>query len=164
MEATKFTEVGFHGQDVDKIIKDLVEVRLRVSYCIWHFSVFRILEGCVRYHLPLVFVLVKNARNSLGFIEIGVCLGIGGRKICCFYYGQDPELGLSGEVECHFSVLLSVLASIGPTLLYDVVFMFVHVFHVFSCLFMFVHFCSCFFMYVHVCSCLFVFVFRWAST
>lgn len=26
VEATKFTEVGFHGQDVDKIIKDLVEV------------------------------------------------------------------------------------------------------------------------------------------
>ena len=27
VEATKFTEVGFHGQDVDRIIKDLVEVR-----------------------------------------------------------------------------------------------------------------------------------------
>lgn len=26
VEATKFTEVGFHGQDVDRIIKDLVEV------------------------------------------------------------------------------------------------------------------------------------------
>ncbi|CAM9770610.1 unnamed protein product, partial [Hapterophycus canaliculatus] len=27
VEATKFTEVGFHGQDVDRIIKDLVEVQ-----------------------------------------------------------------------------------------------------------------------------------------
>lgn len=27
VEATKFTEVGFHGQDVDRIIKDLVEVK-----------------------------------------------------------------------------------------------------------------------------------------
>lgn len=27
VEATKFTEVGFHGRDVDQIIKDLVEVR-----------------------------------------------------------------------------------------------------------------------------------------
>lgn len=26
VEATKFTEVGFHGRDVDQIIKDLVEV------------------------------------------------------------------------------------------------------------------------------------------
>ncbi|CAM9703566.1 unnamed protein product, partial [Choristocarpus tenellus] len=26
VEATKFTEVGFHGKDVDSIIKDLVEV------------------------------------------------------------------------------------------------------------------------------------------
>lgn len=25
MEATKFTEVGFHGRDVDQIIRDLVD-------------------------------------------------------------------------------------------------------------------------------------------
>lgn len=28
VEATKFTEVGFHGRDVDMIIKDLVEVSI----------------------------------------------------------------------------------------------------------------------------------------
>ena len=27
VEATKFTEVGFHGRDVDQIIRDLVDVR-----------------------------------------------------------------------------------------------------------------------------------------
>ncbi|CAN0022260.1 unnamed protein product [Ascophyllum nodosum] len=31
VEATKFTEVGFHGQDVDKIIKDLVEVGINMT-------------------------------------------------------------------------------------------------------------------------------------
>merc|ERR1719399_2073932 len=29
VEATKYTEVGFHGRDVDQIIRDLVEVALR---------------------------------------------------------------------------------------------------------------------------------------
>lgn len=29
VEATKFTEVGFHGKDVDQIIKDLVEIAVR---------------------------------------------------------------------------------------------------------------------------------------
>ena len=28
VEATKFTEVGFHGKDVDNIIKDLVTVAI----------------------------------------------------------------------------------------------------------------------------------------
>ncbi|CBJ31925.1 conserved unknown protein [Ectocarpus siliculosus] len=31
VEATKFTEVGFHGQDVDRIIKDLVEVGITMT-------------------------------------------------------------------------------------------------------------------------------------
>merc|ERR1719486_144693 len=29
VEATRFTEVGFHGRDVDQIIRDLVEVAIR---------------------------------------------------------------------------------------------------------------------------------------
>merc|ERR1712166_575815 len=29
VEATKFTEVGFHGRDVDQIIRDLVEISLK---------------------------------------------------------------------------------------------------------------------------------------
>lgn len=28
VEATKFTEVGFHGKDVDQMIKDLVEISI----------------------------------------------------------------------------------------------------------------------------------------
>lgn len=28
MEATKFTEVGFHGRDVDQIIRDLVDAAI----------------------------------------------------------------------------------------------------------------------------------------
>jgi ATP-dependent HslUV protease ATP-binding subunit HslU len=31
VEATKFTEVGFHGRDVDQIIRDLVEVSLQIT-------------------------------------------------------------------------------------------------------------------------------------
>ena len=31
VEATKFTEVGFHGRDVDQIIRDLVEVSLTLT-------------------------------------------------------------------------------------------------------------------------------------
>lgn len=31
MEATKFTEVGFHGRDVDTIIRDLVDVALALT-------------------------------------------------------------------------------------------------------------------------------------
>ena len=30
VEATKFTEVGFHGRDVDHIIRDLVEVAINL--------------------------------------------------------------------------------------------------------------------------------------
>lgn len=29
VEATKFTEVGFHGKDVDTIIKDLVDIAIQ---------------------------------------------------------------------------------------------------------------------------------------
>jgi len=29
VEATKFTEVGFHGRDVDQIIRDLVDVAIQ---------------------------------------------------------------------------------------------------------------------------------------
>lgn len=31
VEATKFTEVGFHGRDVDQIIKDLVEISITLT-------------------------------------------------------------------------------------------------------------------------------------
>ena len=31
MPATKYTEVGFHGKDVDTIIKDLVEVAITLQ-------------------------------------------------------------------------------------------------------------------------------------
>jgi ATP-dependent HslUV protease ATP-binding subunit HslU len=31
VEATKFTEVGFHGKDVDQIIKDLVDVSINMT-------------------------------------------------------------------------------------------------------------------------------------
>jgi len=31
VEATKFTEVGFHGRDVDQIIRDLVEVSVNMT-------------------------------------------------------------------------------------------------------------------------------------
>merc|ERR1712159_405111 len=30
VEATKFTEVGFHGRDVDQIIRDLVDVSVKM--------------------------------------------------------------------------------------------------------------------------------------
>jgi uncharacterized membrane-anchored protein len=31
VEATKFTEVGFHGRDVDQIIRDLVEAAITLQ-------------------------------------------------------------------------------------------------------------------------------------
>jgi hypothetical protein len=31
VEATKFTEVGFHGKDVDQIIKDLVDIAIAMT-------------------------------------------------------------------------------------------------------------------------------------
>ena len=31
VEATKFTEVGFHGKDVDHIIRDLVDVAIAMT-------------------------------------------------------------------------------------------------------------------------------------
>jgi ATP-dependent HslUV protease ATP-binding subunit HslU len=31
VEATKYTEVGFHGKDVDHIIKDLVETSIAMT-------------------------------------------------------------------------------------------------------------------------------------
>ena len=31
VEATKFTEVGFHGRDVDQIIRDLVEASIALT-------------------------------------------------------------------------------------------------------------------------------------
>lgn len=31
VEATKFTEVGFHGRDVDQIIRDLVEISVNMT-------------------------------------------------------------------------------------------------------------------------------------
>jgi ATP-dependent HslUV protease ATP-binding subunit HslU len=31
VEATKYTEVGFHGKDVDQIIRDLVDVSINMT-------------------------------------------------------------------------------------------------------------------------------------
>ena len=31
VEATKFTEVGFHGKDVDQIIRDLVDIAITMT-------------------------------------------------------------------------------------------------------------------------------------
>ena len=31
VEATKFTEVGFHGKDVDTIIRDLVDISIAMT-------------------------------------------------------------------------------------------------------------------------------------
>jgi ATP-dependent HslUV protease ATP-binding subunit HslU len=31
VEATKFTEVGFHGKDVDQIIRDLVDISIGMT-------------------------------------------------------------------------------------------------------------------------------------
>jgi ATP-dependent HslUV protease ATP-binding subunit HslU len=31
VEATKFTEVGFHGKDVDQIIRDLLDVSINMT-------------------------------------------------------------------------------------------------------------------------------------
>lgn len=31
VEATKFTEVGFHGKDVDQIIRDLLDVSISMT-------------------------------------------------------------------------------------------------------------------------------------
>eukprot|EP00954_Amorphochlora_amoebiformis_P013892 1090390-Amorphochlora_amoeboformis.AAC.1 len=31
VEATKFTEIGFHGRDVDQIIRDLVEIAINMT-------------------------------------------------------------------------------------------------------------------------------------
>jgi ATP-dependent HslUV protease ATP-binding subunit HslU len=31
VEATKYTEVGFHGKDVDQIIRDLVDVAMAMT-------------------------------------------------------------------------------------------------------------------------------------
>jgi ATP-dependent protease HslVU (ClpYQ) ATPase subunit len=31
VEATKFTEVGFHGKDVDQIIRDLVDISINMT-------------------------------------------------------------------------------------------------------------------------------------
>lgn len=31
VEATKFTEVGFHGKDVDQIIRDLVDISISMT-------------------------------------------------------------------------------------------------------------------------------------
>ena len=34
-EATKFTEIGFHGRDVDQIIRDLVENSITLTKQVW---------------------------------------------------------------------------------------------------------------------------------
>ena len=31
VEATKYTEVGFHGKDVDQIIKDLLDISINLT-------------------------------------------------------------------------------------------------------------------------------------
>ena len=31
VEATKFTEVGYHGRDVDQIIRDLMDVSMQLA-------------------------------------------------------------------------------------------------------------------------------------
>jgi ATP-dependent HslUV protease ATP-binding subunit HslU len=35
VEATKFTEVGYHGRDVDQIIRDLMDISLHMTHKIW---------------------------------------------------------------------------------------------------------------------------------
>jgi len=35
VEATKFTEVGYHGRDVDQIVRDLVDVAMQLTRRLW---------------------------------------------------------------------------------------------------------------------------------
>jgi ATP-dependent protease HslVU (ClpYQ) ATPase subunit len=47
VEATKFTEVGFHGKDVDQIIRDLLDISISMTKK-------RLKEvGSVEYFFPL---------------------------------------------------------------------------------------------------------------
>ena len=46
MEATKYTEVGFHGKDVDEIIRDLVNVSLKLLKSRKQKTVYAILICC----------------------------------------------------------------------------------------------------------------------
>ena len=55
MEATKFTEVGFHGRDVDQIIRDLVDnavtlmkQKQRAALQVWALLLGDVLTACNR--------------------------------------------------------------------------------------------------------------------
>ena len=50
VEATKFTEVGFHGKDVDQIIRDLLDVSISMTKK-------RLKEvGGAEYFFPLLYL------------------------------------------------------------------------------------------------------------
>lgn len=86
VEATKFTEVGFHGKDVDQIIRDLLDISISMTKK-------RLKEvGGAEYFFPLQFYPsmysfntkqgVKKAANALAEEQLIEMLA----SKCCFFH------------------------------------------------------------------------------
>jgi hypothetical protein len=60
VEATKFTEVGFHGRDVDQIIRDLVD------------SAITLQRAKMRWVLGFACVTLPSASGACKFVVLGV--------------------------------------------------------------------------------------------
>lgn len=76
MEATKFTEVGFHGRDVDQIIRDLVDnaislqrqkVCVTLVYKVNRDVSYSVLKATHLFDICVAHYLVGLLQNVKGF-------------------------------------------------------------------------------------------------
>ncbi len=62
VEATKFTEVGYHGRDVDQILRDLVEAGMKLQR-----------EKLEKRHKPAAMASINESHSDC-YVDLAGCL------------------------------------------------------------------------------------------
>ncbi|MDO5112149.1 MAG: ATP-dependent protease ATPase subunit HslU [Clostridia bacterium] len=103
VEATKFTEVGYVGRDVDSMIRDLVEASIRLCKDRKHAQVRLVAEANAEQRLVDILVPIRKQQQP-NMNPLQLLLGAGQQQ-------AEPEMS-EGEKQAHFTKRQEVLAEL----------------------------------------------------
>lgn len=110
VEATKFTEVGYVGRDVDSMVRDLVEAAIRLCKAARMDSVKLMAEAAAEQRLVDILVPIKKNAPAQDMNPLQMLLGTGQQK--------PPEMS-EDEKKQHFTLREDVLARLRAGRLED---------------------------------------------
>ena len=105
VEATKFTEVGYVGRDVDSMVRDLVEAAIRISKARKMEDVRLVAEAAVEQQLLDLLVPMKRRDRQPAVNPLQLLLGAGQKE------SDEPEMS-EDEKKKHMSERLRVLTEL----------------------------------------------------